>query len=53
MFDKATPALPALEAVGDRFVISEAHATGLDNITTTGQTLKLTHPPKDLIFIEA
>jgi endonuclease YncB( thermonuclease family) len=36
------------------FVISEAHATGLDTITSvTGQTVKLTHPPEDLIFIEA
>jgi len=36
------------------FVISEAHATGLDTITTvTGQSVKLTHPPEDLIFIEA
>ncbi len=35
------------------FVISEAHATGLDTITTvTGQTVKLTHPPEDLIFLE-
>jgi hypothetical protein len=44
-----------LTARNDRlFVISEAHATGLDNITTvTGQTIKLTHPPEDLIFIEA
>jgi hypothetical protein len=44
-----------LAARNDRlFVISEAHATGLDNITTvTGQTIKLTHPPEDLIFIEA
>jgi hypothetical protein len=44
-----------LTARDDRlFVISEADATSLDNITTiTGQTLKLTHPPEDLIFIEA
>jgi endonuclease YncB( thermonuclease family) len=36
------------------FVISEAHATGLDTITAvTGQKLRLTHPPEDLIFIEA
>jgi hypothetical protein len=44
-----------LAARNDRlFVISEAHATGLDTITTvTGQTVTLTHPPEDLIFIEA
>ncbi|MGH3375091.1 MAG: hypothetical protein ACRDP6_10155 [Actinoallomurus sp.] len=36
------------------FVISEAHATGLDTITAvTGQKLRLTHPPEDLVFIEA
>jgi endonuclease YncB( thermonuclease family) len=36
------------------FVISEAHATGLDNITRVeGQTVRLLHPPDDLIFIEA
>jgi endonuclease YncB( thermonuclease family) len=36
------------------FVISEAHATGLDNITRIdGQTVRLLHPPDDLIFIEA
>jgi endonuclease YncB( thermonuclease family) len=36
------------------FVISEAHATGLDTITAVaGQKLRLTHPPEDLIFIEA
>jgi endonuclease YncB( thermonuclease family) len=36
------------------FVISEAHATGLDNITQVdGQTVRLLHPPDDLIFIEA
>jgi endonuclease YncB( thermonuclease family) len=35
------------------FVISEAHATGLDTITAVaGQKLRLTHPPEDLIFIE-
>jgi endonuclease YncB( thermonuclease family) len=44
-----------LAARDDRlFVISEAHATGLDTITeVTGQTVRLTHPPEDLIFIEA
>jgi len=36
------------------FVISEAHTTGLDNITRLdGQTVRLLHPPDDLIFIEA
>ncbi|MDN3355342.1 hypothetical protein [Actinomadura sp. DC4] len=35
------------------FVISEAHATGLDTITAVaGQKLRLTHPPEDLIFLE-
>lgn len=35
------------------FVISEAHATGLDTITSVaGQKLRLTHPPEDLIFLE-
>jgi endonuclease YncB( thermonuclease family) len=43
-----------LAAREDRlFVISEAHATGLDTITAVaGQKLRLTHPPEDLIFIE-
>ena len=36
------------------FVISQAHATGLDNITRVdGQMVRLLHPPDDLIFIEA
>jgi endonuclease YncB( thermonuclease family) len=36
------------------FVISEAHATGMDTITAVaGQKLRLTHPPEDLIFLEA
>ena len=36
------------------FVISDAHATGLDTITRVdGQTVRLLHPPDDLIFIEA
>jgi endonuclease YncB( thermonuclease family) len=36
------------------FVISQAHPTGLDNITRVdGQTVRLLHPPDDLIFIEA
>jgi endonuclease YncB( thermonuclease family) len=36
------------------FVISEAHPTGLDNITrVNGQTVRLLHPPDDLIFLEA
>lgn len=35
------------------YVISEAHATGLDTITAVaGQKLRLTHPPEDLIFLE-
>ncbi len=44
-----------LAARNDRlFVISEAHATGLDTVTAVaGQKLRLTHPPEDLIFIEA
>lgn len=43
-----------LAARNDRlFVISEAHATGLDTITAVaGQKLRLTHPPEDLIFLE-
>ena len=36
------------------FVIPDGHATGLDNITRVeGQTVRLLHPPDDLIFIEA
>ncbi|HEU4422991.1 MAG TPA: thermonuclease family protein [Pilimelia sp.] len=36
------------------FVISTGHATGLDTIVEVmGQTLRLTRPPDDLIFIEA
>ncbi len=44
-----------LAARDDRlFIISEGHATGLDNIAeVNGQTVRLTHPPEDLIFIEA
>jgi uncharacterized protein (DUF952 family) len=44
-----------LAARDDRlFVISEGHATGFDNVTqVSGQTVRLTHPPEDLIFIEA
>lgn len=40
---------------GDRLVVvSEAHVTGLDTVTSvTGQTVRLTHPPEDLVFIEA
>jgi uncharacterized protein (DUF952 family) len=47
--------LAFLESRDDRlFVISEAHATGLDNITRVdGQTVRLLHPPDDLIFMEA
>lgn len=44
-----------LAARNDRlFVISEAHATGLDTVTAvSGQKVRLTHPPEDLVFIEA
>jgi endonuclease YncB( thermonuclease family) len=36
------------------FVIPDGHATGLDNINRVeGQTVRLLHPPQDLIFIEA
>jgi endonuclease YncB( thermonuclease family) len=44
-----------LAARDDRlFIISEGHATGFDNIAlVSGQTVRLTHPPDDLIFIEA
>ncbi len=36
------------------FVVSEGHATGFDNIVeVSGQTVRLSHPPEDLIFIEA
>jgi hypothetical protein len=44
-----------LAARDDRlFVISEAHATGLDNLVeVSGQTVRLSHPPEDLIFLEA
>jgi endonuclease YncB( thermonuclease family) len=43
-----------LAARDDRlFVISEGHATGLDTITAvSGQKIRLTHPPEDLVFIE-
>jgi endonuclease YncB( thermonuclease family) len=35
------------------FVISESRAAGLDTIVeVTGQTVRLTHPPEDLIFLE-
>jgi endonuclease YncB( thermonuclease family) len=35
------------------YVISEAHATGFDNIVTVdGQTVRLTHDITDLIFVE-
>jgi hypothetical protein len=44
--------LAFLASFDDRlFVISDAHATGLDNITRVdGQTVRLLHPPDDLIF---
>jgi hypothetical protein len=35
------------------FVISQAHATVLDNAPGRRQTVQLLHPPDDLIFIEA
>jgi endonuclease YncB( thermonuclease family) len=43
-----------LAARDDRlFVISEAHATGLDSVTAvSGQKIRLTHPPEDLVFME-
>ncbi|WP_131742821.1 nuclease [Actinomadura roseirufa] len=35
------------------FVISDAHATGLDTLVEVdGRTVRLTRPPEDLIFIE-
>jgi hypothetical protein len=44
-----------LAARNDRlYVISDGHATGLDTIITVdGQTVTMTRPPEDLIFIEA
>jgi endonuclease YncB( thermonuclease family) len=44
-----------LAARDDRlFIISDRHATGLDNIVeVSGQTVRLSHPPDDLIFLEA
>jgi endonuclease YncB( thermonuclease family) len=44
-----------LAARDDRlFVISDAHFTGLDDIVAVaGQKIRLTHPPEDLVFIEA
>jgi endonuclease YncB( thermonuclease family) len=36
------------------FVLSDGHATGLDTITQVqGQTVRLTRPPEDLVFLEA
>ena len=36
------------------FVISEGRLTGLDSLVqVTGQSLRLTHPPEDLVFVEA
>lgn len=36
------------------FVISDAHATGLDTVVeVAGQTVRMTRPPEDLIFLEA
>jgi endonuclease YncB( thermonuclease family) len=35
------------------FVITDAHATGFDNIVAvTGQKIRLTHPPEELVFLE-
>lgn len=35
------------------FILSTRHATGLDTIVeVTGQTVRLTRPPEDLVFIE-
>lgn len=36
------------------FVLSAGHATGLDTIVeVTGQTVRLTRPPDDIVFVEA
>jgi len=44
-----------LAARDDRlFTLPDGHATGFDNITeVTGQTVGLTLPPEDLVFLEA
>jgi endonuclease YncB( thermonuclease family) len=35
------------------FILSEGHATGFDTITAvSGQKIRLTHPPEDLVFME-
>lgn len=43
-----------LAARDDRLIVlSDQHVTGLDNITEVeGQTVRLTHPPEDLVFLE-
>jgi hypothetical protein len=44
-----------LAARDDRlFILSDQHATGFDNVTEVdNQTIRLTHPPEDLVFLEA
>jgi endonuclease YncB( thermonuclease family) len=53
--DVSLDGLPAYLATRDDrlFIISTGRATGFDNvIDVDGQTVKLTHPPEDLVFIE-
>jgi endonuclease YncB( thermonuclease family) len=53
--DVSLAGFPAFLASHDDrlYVISEAHATGFDNIVTVeGQTVRLTHDITDLIFVE-
>jgi endonuclease YncB( thermonuclease family) len=53
--DVSLAGFPAFLASNDDrlYVISEAHATGFDNIVTVdGQTVRLTHDITDLIFVE-
>ncbi|MEV5753740.1 hypothetical protein AB0L00_38470 [Actinoallomurus sp. NPDC052308] len=41
---------------GDRLIIiPDTHVTGFDTVVevTGGRTVRLTHPPEDLVFIEA
>ncbi|GAA4617368.1 nuclease [Actinoallomurus liliacearum] len=44
-----------LASRGDRLiVIPDTHVTGFDTVVeVTGQTVRLTHPPEELVFIEA
>jgi endonuclease YncB( thermonuclease family) len=46
--------LPYLAARDDRmFILSTGHSTGFDFVVeVTGQNLKLTRPPEDLVFVE-